>query len=173
MTPIAHISSGYIIYIAATQLIKIENTPLLIIAIIGSLIPDVDAFFGLNMKDHHNTIFHTPLFWLIIFNILFILGQSILLEYMDLIYIFFLGVFIHLLSDWITARTAGIRVFYPFKKNNYSLFKLESDKGNIPIFPNKNNFKVWMKFWTHYLKNKYLLAFEIIITITPIFMTII
>ena len=146
MTPIAHISSGYLVYTVIAPIAKIDNVLLLIIAMAGSLAPDVDGFFGLKMNSHHNTVFHTPIFWTAVFGISFVFGRLFFPEYISFIYVFFLGIFVHLSIDWISSRTSGIRIFYPFVKKNYALFNLRPDQGDVSIFPSRNNISQWISF---------------------------
>ncbi len=167
MTPLAHISSGYLIYKLTAHPLGVNDPTLLLISVIGANTPDIDSLFGNKMKDHRNTIFHSPLFWIFLYLLLFstdILGTS----HLHMLNLFTLGVLIHLSLDWVSARTSGIRLFYPFSKKLYSLFPTQPEKGDIPVFPNKKH----KEFWRFYLENKLLILFELIIITSPLFLLI-
>lgn len=175
LTP-THIATGYIIsqvFMNKFNLSQTNNLLITTIAVTGSLAPDIDGLFGLPIKDHHKTIFHTPIFWCLFilltgFISFFVKNQLIIIS----IVAFGSGVFIHLFSDWLTGRTAGIMIFYPFLKKQYSLFPLNPKKGEVPIFPNKKNIKKYCEFFKYYFKNKLLVFTEILIILIAIFIWI-
>ncbi len=41
---------------------------------------------------------------------------------------------LHLIIDWLTARTVGIQWLYPFSNTNYWIYPISPEKGNIPIW---------------------------------------
>ena len=134
----------------------------MITGIIGALIPDIDFVFFKNIKDHHNSIPHSPLFWILVSSILYLLAfltENTLLE--NYVIAFTIGVLVHLFLDWFSGRTAGIRVFYPFSKKVYSLYPLNPTEGEVStsLIPNKSH----IKFFKFYAENKFLLYVEILI----------
>ncbi|MFT4303621.1 MAG: metal-dependent hydrolase [Candidatus Woesearchaeota archaeon] len=119
------------------------------LSIVFGLLPDFDII-GKKFKDHHKSLFHAPLFWIIICGLLFFINYYFAL-------LFTLQIFIHLFSDYITARTAGISIFYPLSKKDYSLFPLKSYKGDFHL----TDFKNYKEYLINYANNKILLIFEI------------
>lgn len=147
MTSFAHIASGYLIYKLSESSVQIHaDVPVLGLAIVGSLIPDIDGLFGNKLNNHRYTIFHAPLFWFSVVTLLYIVGvvlHSVVIQ--QGIGVFGVGVFIHLLLDWMSARTCGIMLWFPFSKKIYSLF------------PGKK----YASFWKFYCSNKSLITLEI------------
>lgn len=172
LTP-SHIATGCIlseVFINKFNLPQTDNLLITTIAITSSLAPDIDGLFGLPIKDHHKTVFHTPVFWGLLVFILCLVGFFVKNPLLViLITVFGSGVFIHLFSDWFSGRTAGIMIFYPFSKKQYSLFLLKPEIGDVSIFPNKNNIKKYYKFFKFYFKNKFLIFVEILIILIAIF----
>ena len=114
MLPFAHLASGYLVYASVAHSVEVNSTPLLSAALAGALAPDIDGLFGAQIKDHKNTVFHAPLFWLCMCAIAFTAGKGWFPIFIPPLIVFFLSIFIHLFLDWMSARTSGIRVFYPF-----------------------------------------------------------
>jgi len=171
-----HIATGYIlseIFIDNYNLLQTDKLLITTLTLAGSLAPDIDGLFGLQIKDHHKTVFHTPIFWSLLIFIMGFIGFSIKnLLIVIFIIAFGIGVFFHLFLDWFSGRSAGIRIFYPFSKKQYSLFPLKPEKGNVPIFPNKKNIKKYREFIRYYLKNKFLVITETLIILIAIFIWI-
>jgi len=159
MTFLAHLSSGYVIYKLSEKKSKnlLSKKLILTLSVLGAFAPDIDGFFGNQMNNHRNTVFHAPLFWFSLFLFTFALGMIFKKQKVKSIaLIFLIGVFTHLILDWISSRTCGIRFFYPLSAKMYSLFPLKPEKGNIPVFPNREQ----LRFWQFYLQNKILIAIE-------------
>ena len=74
--------------------------------------------------------------------------------------IIFLGSLLHLFTDYITARTVGIKWFSPFNTVDYYLFMITPEKGNISIWE-----MLIPPYVTFYMENKMLTIFEILINI--------
>ncbi len=165
MTLPAHIAGGYLALKIANRIdpnFGFEQNSLMLVGIMGALIPDVDYVFFKNIKDHHNGIPHSPLFWILMSSITCLFAfstENILL--MSYIIAFTIGVLVHLFLDWFSGRTAGIRVFYPFSKKVYSLYPLNPKKGEVStsLIPNKSH----LEFFRFYAQNKFLLSVEILI----------
>jgi len=175
LTP-SHIATGYIlseVFMNKFNLPQTDNLLITTIAIAGSLAPDIDGLFGLQIKDHHKTVFHAPIFWGLFILIIGLIGFSIKNVLIVIsIAAFGSGVFFHLFSDWFSGRTAGIRIFYPFSERQYSLFPLKPKKGAVSVFPNKKNIKEYREFMKYYFKNKFLVFTEISIILIAIFIWI-
>jgi hypothetical protein len=153
MTPIAHLSAGYIVYrISELSFSEVPSNAVLGLSILGVFIPDIDGLFGNNMNNHRYTLFHAPLFWLSLVLLSPIFGPTVAVG----MRIFSLGLLSHLLLDWVSARTCGVMLFYPFTKKPYSLFPLTPEMGAISTLPNKKQ----LHFWKFYLKNKFLVMTE-------------
>ncbi len=167
MTILAHIASGYSVYKIATNTVGIESSLLLHLAIVGALAPDVDGFFGRQMKDHRNTVFHSPLFWVVGFigghSINYILNNTNFTPYLN---IFFWGIFIHLFLDWFGGRTAGIRIFFPFSKKIYALFPIKPERGDFPVLPPSKEHIRFFRFF--YFENKLLVISELLVILSPL-----
>ncbi len=130
----------------------LDKSSVLIFGTLAGVFPDIDALFFINrMHDHHNTPLHAPLFWAVIFLVLFAVTRN------PYIVAAFLGISSHLFLDWYGGRIAGLIVFYPFSMKRYSLFPLGAD---TPIFSREYN-----KF---YMSNKVLFFSEIFIVVAAI-----
>ena len=167
MTPPTHLVSGYWIYKLSENICEQGGTPLLSVALLGSMAPDIDGLFGKQMNNHRNTVFHTPLFWSSLFVILGISAklfeQSNLIPYL---FAFSVGALTHLLLDWFSARTGGVRFFWPFSQKSYSLFATKPEKGNLPVL--SNNKHLVIRFCKFYLENKFLVISEVCIILSPL-----
>lgn len=167
MLPIAHLSSGYLVYAAVSGTVEFDNPPLFGVALAGAMAPDIDGLFGAQMKDHKDTVFHAPLFWLGTFAIVYIAGQVLFPDFSSYLIAFFLSTFVHLFLDWMSARTTGVRIFYPFSKKKYSLFPFQPEKGDVPVLPDRQHFGAWREFWKFYFSKKLLVIIELLITVSP------
>ncbi|MDO8451746.1 MAG: metal-dependent hydrolase [bacterium] len=165
MTPFAHGASGYWVYKVVADTPSGGSPLLFALCIAGALVPDVDGLFGKQMKDHRNTIFHAPSFWVFLFVVIrmfvFLVGNESIALYANA---FFSGVFIHIFLDWFSGRTSGIRIFYPFSRKIYALFPIHPERGNIPVLPNKDH----LIFWKFYLENKFLVLTELLVILSPL-----
>jgi len=165
MTLPAHLAGGYLALKASSALLP-QATPdksiFLIAGILGAILPDIDTFRFRYIKDHHDSLSHTPLFWVLISLLIYGLGWFINNPSVEACAVALLiGTFSHLFLDWFSGRTAGIRVFYPFSKKVYSAFPLQPEMGKIPTLPNKKQ----LAFWKFYSENKLLLFSEALIAI--------
>lgn len=160
MTFPAHFASGYLAYKITTNaqaFSALDNYLILAAAMLGANLPDVDYFFSKYIKDHHDSFLHAPLFWLMIVLTGYALGLFFQIQTLKILMILFgIGVFIHLFLDWLSGRTAGIQIFYPFSKKMYSLFPLTPEKGKVTIWPGRDQ----VSFWRFYLNNKFLVGVE-------------
>src|SRR3989344_1745006 len=167
MTALAHLSSGYTTYEILMRFTAQESGLVLGAAIAGAIIPDIDAFFGAAMKDHRNTVFHGPLFWLSVCTAAFIVGQATFPAIKLHLLAFLAGALVHLFLDWFSGRTSGVRIFYPFSRKNFSLFPLRPERGTVPTIPGKDSFKEWVAFWRFYFSQRFLVIVELLVIASP------
>lgn len=161
MTFPAHLASGYLIYRAAASFGAEKNPELLVLALLGSLAPDIDAlFFGKRINNHRNTIFHTPFFWAFICLATLLFFEILYPNLIVYPLVFFSGSLLHVFLDWASARTGGVRLLYPFSKKECSLFPLSPQHGDIPVLPNKEYKHEYKHVWKFYFRNTLLLILE-------------
>lgn len=157
MTPSTHLASGYLVYRAAAFLGATQSANLLLLSMLGSFAPDIDGLFpGQRMNNHRNTIFHTPFFWILACLLALLFLQISRPGFLIYSLVFFIGSFLHLFLDWVSARTGGVRLFYPFSQKAYSLFPLSLEHGDIPVLPNGG----YKNFWKFYFQNTFLIIVE-------------
>lgn len=158
MTPIAHISSGYL----ASQMVNLINPNLgfdkpeiIIPTIIGAMISDIDILFVKNVKDHRDSVLHQPFFWLIILIISYLFSSLMNNELFKMINIGFgLGMFSHFFLDWLTVEEKGVgdmKLLYPFSNKRFA-FKPRLPTGKI--YSNKYVFS--MKYVKSYMMGRFL-----------------
>jgi len=106
---------------------------------------------------------HTPIFWatLAVITVIF------LPEAANYTLVGLLIVLAHLLTDLITARTAGIPIFYPLSKKEYSLVKTNKSWGKMK--PTNVFSQRYKKYIYRYFQNKKLIAFEGMIILVGIY----
>jgi len=167
MTLPAHMAGGYLALRLANKINpKLGlSTPLVFAIGLGAaLLPDIDAFSSVYLKDHHSFT-HAPLFWVLIFISLCLVGHILSSSFIkNIALVILIGSCVHLFLDWFSGRTAGLQIFYPFSFKQYSLFPLNPEKGKIPIsiIPSKD----YLKF---YAENGFLLFVEISIIVGAVF----
>lgn len=134
------------------------------VSIASSLFPDIDIFFGKKVNEHRNTVLYAPIFWT---SIMLLLIPYSLFNRNSLPYIVAIGfgIFSHIFLDWLSGRTTGIRLFYPFSKRMYSLFPLNPAMGNVDILPNKKNKEKYFRWLRNFFSNPFLAIVEIFIFI--------
>lgn len=133
------------------------NLFFVLFSLIASVIPDLDVFGKTKFKDHHKSLLHAPLFWGVVFIVFFDFNEFLAL-------LFGAQVFAHLLFDFITARTAGVALMYPYSTREYSLFRLTAQHGNFYLFEIRK-LGAYLRF---YVRNKALTAIEGIVCILGI-----
>ena len=154
----SHIASGYIIGRSAKQ-----DSKWMTLLILSTIFPDIDGLWSNTVAGHHS-ILHTMIFWIVILGFGFVTG--ILLEKKNIqkmVIIIFCGVMLHLITDWFTSRTVGIKWLYPFSDKDYFLYSIDSSKGDIPIWQ-----MIIPPYFTFYCENKILFYSEIGINIIAI-----
>lgn len=159
MDPFAHLASGLVINKIFSNKNKADKTKLLFFSLLGAFLPDLDYLFFSYPKDHHHSLFHTPLFWLSLVIIFFLFLKK--KKEKMLLQAFSLSLLLHFIIDWYGARTAGIRILYPLSDKVYSLFPLQPKRGKISIFSNQAQ-REYLKF---YFSNQFLVGSEILFII--------
>ena len=167
MNIVSHMFLGVII-LKILNYVNPENFPfnstMIILAMFFSTLPDLEGLWSKKkIHEHHETPFHTTLFWM---TVTFILLMINFLFEGTLIYIVFLlliTVLGHILFDYIFGRFSGVPMFQPFCSRQYSLFEILSFGGEVnPRHIHKKGYK---KFVKKYFENKYLIALESLIWI--------
>jgi hypothetical protein len=155
----AHIlSSVFILRISSVVYLSIPyNFETALLSIVFHMLPDLDIFWAKKINSHRITYWHAPLFWITIFIVLEIINFFYSLLPSWILPLFIIQVIFHLVFDFITARTGGIPILFPFIKKEYSLFSLNKTQGNFyPL-----SFKGWWQFLKFYFKNKLQVTFEL------------
>ena len=155
MNNLSHALSGVIVLRLLTFFMPEQysmSISLIIMSLIFANLPDIDIFFAKTIKDHHQTPFHAPLFWILVAAIsIFFMPWSISL-------LLLLCVSVHNLLDYMAARTTGIMFLYPFSNKEYSLFPMKKEVGNF--HPWKADRKSHTKYMINYMKNVPMVIFE-------------
>lgn len=166
MTTFAHIGGG--IAVAATVQhfsFREEITPLTILvgAILGFL-PDFDSIFaflfgkwspGSQMLSHHRYFSHTPLFFILVSGVIWLIFDW------KLAFLFFAVTMTHLLMDsWSTDD--GVMWLWPISSEQFSIFRIDLHTGGI----------YGIQFYAKYIKNPRLVIPELIIISAGVFVAI-
>lgn len=165
----SHAASGYIAgkVISRHKTLEKHRQYFIVLVILFSLVPDVDGINSPTVAGHHS-IMHTPIFWIMITLFLWIIGGYWNSSKLKMISVgVFSGSMLHLVTDWITARTVGIQWLYPFSTINFHLFPIFPGQGQIPIIE-----MVQDPYFTFYMENTKLAALEIGINVLAIIILI-
>jgi len=151
----SHLATGYILH--KSNLFEKKWLP---IWVFSAWIPDIDGFWSASVVEHHS-ILHTQFFWIVICAFGWLVGYYKKSTNVKTFFIIlFIGTFVHLLTDYITARTVGIKWLYPFNDVDYFLYPIIPENGNIPIWQ-----MLIPPYLTFYFENKLLSIFEILLNI--------
>ena len=154
----SHIASGYIV-----SRLDRDDKKWIFLWMLATIIPDIDGLWSKSVVDHHSLL-HTPFFWLIIYGTGWLIGYiRVDYELKKFITIIFFGSILHLLTDYITARTVGIKWFYPFSTIDYYLYTITPENGDIPVWEILVPPDI-----TFYVENKLLTIFEVLINIVAL-----
>jgi len=160
----SHLASGYIL----GQFVKKPLWtifPFMPVLLIASILPDVDGLISETVAGHHS-ILHTPICWIVIFGLMVFVGRIIQNEKIKPISLgIFLGTQLHLITDWITARTVGIKWLYPFSDKDYFLYQIQPEQGQVPVWAMVQN-----PYFSFYMDNGFLFWIEIGIVIFSVFL---
>jgi inner membrane protein len=131
---IAHAPAGYLLTrLLSRTLFKGVVTPrrnnrfyqlMMVTGVAGAIIPDIDFFyhffFDADRTPHHDYITHLPLFWAILWGVLYVIGRLRRSKtFIALSTAFCANVLLHLVFDTITG---SIRWLYPVRTNGMNLF---------------------------------------------------
>ena len=161
MIPISHAATGIFILriFSFFNPAVLFNLPGILIAILLSLLPDIDIFWAKKLNTHKSFL-HAPLPWILLFVILYSINFFTHFVSTWILYFLIVQALAHILLDYITCRTAGVKIFYPFQNKEYSLFPHTKSYGNLELHEIVG--KKSKNFWKHYLKNKNLVFFELL-----------
>lgn len=157
MTTFAHIGGG--IAVAATVqhfIFKEEITPsTILVGMVIGLLPDLDSIFafllgkwspGSQMLSHHRYFSHTPLFFILVSGVIWLIFDW------KLAFLFFAVTMTHLLMDsWSTDD--GIMWLWPISSEQFSIFRIDMHAGGI----------YGIQFYARYIKTPRLVLPELII----------
>ncbi len=164
----SHVAGGYLGYRLSTDVLKVfpQSDLLLATAILGAVIPDIDALFYHDLRDHHDSWLHYPVFWIILIGSLLLVNQVGRIIIPEYILSFIIGLTSHFLLDWLSARMAGMKLFFPLSRKSYSLFPL--DKTEIKHISCWDFLQPKSEYNRMYVKNKVLLYFEVILNMLAV-----
>jgi len=143
-----HIAIGYIFARLVSLVLGYRplDTDILLI-LLFSILPDFGVvlarFYHIPFWKHHDLPIHSPLFYIPIFLILYVVGFS-----WEMVLILFSAIFAHLLAD---SLGRGLMWLYPFSTRFYGL---KWDKYTYKPL------QAWLR---EYVKNPYTLGLELII----------
>tara|TARA_Y100001935_G_C17011348_1_gene363149 strand:- start:65 stop:574 length:510 start_codon:yes stop_codon:yes gene_type:complete len=151
----SHIASGYI-----ASWFETNKKEWIVLWVFAAFVPDIDGLWSKTVVDHHSVL-HTPIFWIVICGTGWLIGWFKNDKITKRIsYILFLGTQIHLMTDYITARTVGIKWLYPFNDVDYFLYGIIPEKGEIPVWE-----MLVPPYISFYFENRVLAMFEVLINI--------
>ena len=151
----SHIASGYI-----ASWFETNKKEWIVLWVFAAFAPDIDGLWSKTVVDHHSVL-HTPIFWIVICGTGWLIGwfkNDKIIKRIS--YILFLGTQIHLMTDYITARTVGIKWLYPFNDVDYFLYGIIPEKGEIPVWE-----MLVPPYISFYFENRVLAMFEVMINI--------
>ena len=151
----SHIASGYI-----ASWFETNKKEWIVLWVFAAFVPDIDGLWSKTVVDHHSVL-HTPIFWIVICGTGWLIGwfkNDKIIKRIS--YILFLGTQIHLMTDYITARTVGIKWLYPFNDVDYFLYGIVPEKGEIPVWE-----MLVPPYISFYFENRVLAMFEVMINI--------
>ena len=151
----SHIASGYI-----ASWFETNKKEWIVLWVFAAFVPDIDGLWSKTVVDHHSVL-HTPIFWIVICGTGWLIGwfkNDKIIKRIS--YILFLGTQIHLMTDYITARTVGIKWLYPFNDVDYFLYGIIPEKGEIPVWE-----MLVPPYISFYFENRVIAMFEVMINI--------
>jgi len=148
----SHLATGYLLH-----RLKVFEKKWLILWLTAAVIPDIDGLWSKSVVEHHS-ILHTPSIWIVICGFGWFVGFLRKDENIKTFFIIlFIGSNVHLFTDYITARTVGIKWMYPLNNTDYYLFPIKPENGNIPIWE-----MIVDPYITFYVENKILTGIELL-----------
>ena len=162
MIPVSHALSGFIVLLPLVQTGVVEPSSFnIFLAVFFSVLPDIDGLWNPSLEEHHASLLHAPVFWIVLSSVFFVANLY------NAAVLMLVSTLFHLFSDYLTALTTGVRLFYPFSEKDFHLFSLNSEPdGNFnPSNPSKNQLN---EFLGLYLNQKPVLVLEAAMTVTGI-----
>ncbi len=156
---ISHIM-GSLLFAKMLTFFGIPFSPL--IAVVFQLLPDLDIFWARKLNEHHQSYFHSPLMWLVLYMAGIFLNSVFFFPPQWVLHTFLVQTLSHLLLDHLSGRTAGIPFLYPLSTREYSLFPLDKRQGNM------HPLRFDLRFLKYYMKNKVQVALEVAVIISGI-----
>ena len=160
----SHLASGYLLSKAIKPSIW-TVFPFMPVLIIAAIFPDADGIFSETVAGHHSML-HTPILWITLFGVMIFVDR---MTSSDKIKPIALGVLFgslsHLFTDWLTARTVGIKWLYPFSDKDYFLYQIQPEQGQVPVWAMVQN-----PYFSFYMDNGFLFWIEIGIVIFSVFL---
>ena len=148
----SHLATGYLLH-----RLKFFEKKWLALWLIAAVIPDIDGLWSKSVVEHHS-ILHTPSIWIVICGFGWFVGLLRKDQNIKTFFIIILiGSSVHLFTDYITARTVGIKWLYPLNNTDYYLFPIKPENGNIPIWE-----MIVDPYITFYVENKILTGIELL-----------
>ena len=151
----SHIASGYI-----ASWFETNKKEWIVLWVFAAFVPDIDGLWSKTVVDHHSVL-HTPIFWIVICGTGWLIGwfkNDKIIKRIS--YILLLGTHIHLMTDYITARTVAIKWLYPFNDVDFFLYGIIPEKGEIPVWE-----MLVPPYISFYFENRVLAMFEVMINI--------
>jgi hypothetical protein len=174
MNIVSHMFSGIII-LKILNLINPDNyifsTDLILLSMFFSILPDFEGLWSKKkMHEHHETPFHTTLFWMTIAFIMLMINFFIDGITIYTVFLLIIMVLAHLCFDYIFGRFSGVPILQPFTSRQYSLFEVLHFGGDInPRHIHKKKYKKLVKT---YFENKILIGIEVSIWVIGIILLI-
>jgi hypothetical protein len=158
MLPPAHILSGYVVLSILIYSGGIEATgPVLAAAGVLALLPDIDMLWATTVTDHHSSLLHVPMTWIGVSA-----GLAVLPAVPAAIAILVgAETLFHLFTDYVTGRTTGVQVFYPFSTRAYSLFPRSPGRGEFSLSDGTGAIRTYLAF---YVQNRAVVGIELGLT---------
>ncbi len=127
MTTLTHTLFGIVLAKISVDTGMIPATSQVVypLGIIAANLPDFDVLYTPMSKNHRESLLHTPLFWLAIISVSYIVG-ALYPTILPYIHILTIGIVSHFLLDTIDMRS-GIRWLYPLNKKFFNMLHSVTD----------------------------------------------
>lgn len=159
MLPASHLLSGFLVVLLLGRLGAVETTVLNIaLALAASLFPDVDGLWSSRLRDHHGSLLHAPVTWILFSALLLVAGYS------SAAVIVLSASLFHLAADYATALTTGVKFLYPFRDDEFHFLELSPSKGEFN--PRHPSFDELKEFFRLYWKQKPVLLLELLVSLS-------
>lgn len=144
MLPPAHLLSGYVVLLGLVAAGTVDATAVaLVLAGVLALLPDIDMLWAETVAGHHDAVTHTPAFWFGAGLVLFLIPAAprwlAVLVTAETVF--------HLFADYVTGRTTGVMLFYPFSRDAYSLFPVDPERGAFDLFAGREQIQDYLMFY--------------------------